>query len=498
MTGLKRKMAVSSAWSIGAAAFNNISTLLVFVALARLLTPEQFGIVAFATVFVEFSRALVLAGFPEALIQQADWDDEVATSAFWVNLLIGFAFCLVAIICVPLLSYFYHRTFALVLAALSTLLIIEGATAVHVAKLRREFKHKVIARRSIAANIVSGVLGVGLAFAGWGVWAMVVSRLLASLGTSVILWTSAQFRPGRRMSRDHLRTLGRVSRNLLAAQMLNQVASQMPAFLIGGLLGPAAIAQFRVGTRSLQLLTSLFITPIQSASTSVLARQAQDPQAIAHSYLRLIRGSALITCPLLLGLAAVAPDLVVTLFGPQWGQAGYVLLAMALIVGAISISFFEAPTFIAAGRSDLAFRVSLVGAIGDVIAAGIAIATGLGAIGIAAAMTLRAHLTMPYALGLVKRAIGVPRRTAVQALLPAYLAAATMALLVTLLRTWWLADHNPVVRLTAGVVIGGVAYPAILLIFARGFLRSNIVDVAPLLPSPVRRMLARLGLLTAA
>lgn len=489
-----KKMAISSAWSVGAAAFNNISTLIVFVALARLLTPEQFGIVAFATVFVEFSRALVQAGFPDALIQQADWDDEVATSAFWVNLLIGFAFCLIAVVCVPLLSYYYDRTFALVLVSLSTLLIIEGATAVHVAKLRREFQHKVIARRSVAANIVSGVLGVSLAFAGWGVWAMVVSRLLAALGTSIILWSSAQFRPGRRMSLDHVRMLSGFAKNLLAAQMLNQVASQVPAFLIGGMLGPAAIAQFRVGTRSLQLLTSLAISPIQSASISVLARQAHDPNAIVRSYLRLTRSTALIACPVLLGLAAVAPDLVSVVFGPQWVPAGYVLIVMCLSAGAMSLGFFEAPTLIASGRSDLTFKTSLAGAIGDVIMSSIAIAAGTGPIGVAVAMSLRGHLTMPYALGLIKQAIGVPRRVAVIGLLPAYLGAAAMAGVVTLLRVFLLADVDPLLRLLISIVVGALVYPFVMLVCAPSFLRNNIADVAPLLPEWVKRPLNKLGL----
>src|SRR3546814_14058655 len=90
---IKQKLAVSGAWSIVAAVFNNLSTIIIFVALARLLTPEQFGIVAYATVFVELSRTLVRGGIPDALIHRSEWADSLASTAFWTNLPIGGLLC---------------------------------------------------------------------------------------------------------------------------------------------------------------------------------------------------------------------------------------------------------------------------------------------------------------------------------------------------------------------------------------------------------------------
>src|SRR3546814_19196910 len=90
---IKQKLAVSGAWSIVAAVFNNLSTIIIFVALARLLTPEQFGIVAYATVFVELRRTLVQGGIPDALIQRSEWDDSLASTACWTNLALGGLLC---------------------------------------------------------------------------------------------------------------------------------------------------------------------------------------------------------------------------------------------------------------------------------------------------------------------------------------------------------------------------------------------------------------------
>lgn len=86
---MKRKLTASNVWTVTANVFNTVSTMVVFIALARLLTPAQFGIVAFASVFIEFSRILVGAGIPDALIQRPDWDRDVSSTAFWTNIVIG-------------------------------------------------------------------------------------------------------------------------------------------------------------------------------------------------------------------------------------------------------------------------------------------------------------------------------------------------------------------------------------------------------------------------
>jgi PST family polysaccharide transporter len=194
---MKKKLAASGLWSILAAIFNNLSTMLVFVALARLLSPMEFGVVAFATVFIDLSRIVVLGGIPDALIQRKEWDDEVASTAFWANLGLGvFISIALALLATPLTEKAYGSTFGWVLAVLSLTLVIEGASAVHVAKLRREFRHKVIAKRSITINIVSGFGGIAFAYFGLGVWALVLSRLIAVGGSSLMLWFATDFRPG--------------------------------------------------------------------------------------------------------------------------------------------------------------------------------------------------------------------------------------------------------------------------------------------------------------
>lgn len=488
---LKKQFIFSSLWTVGAAAFSNLSSLIVFILLARLLSPEEFGTVAFATTIIALTRVFITAGIPDALIRRPVWDISLASTAFWTSLGLGVTVTAVILLGIaPGLFMLYNEEFALVLAALSLSLIVEGFTAIHIAQLRRDFLYKVIARRSIAANVVSGVLGVVLAYDGWGVWAMVVSHLAAVSSTSLILWFSSDFRPRWSFSFAHLAEIGKFSGGVLGSQLLNQAGTQIPPLLIGGLLGPAAIAQYRVGSRSLDLIISLVIAPIQSTAVSVLGRFATDKSGLGRAYARLTKSCALVACPIMLGIAGIAPDFVPLAFGPQWAEASYVLVAMCLIAGPVTLGYFEAATMNAAGRSDLTLRTSLAGSLGNILAGSVGLL--FGPIGVAAALTIRAHLTMPYALHLIRIATGVNPLKALASIAPAYFGALSMAICVTLLRLFAFDDYEQITRLILCIICGSVIYPLFMFLFFRSYVQTVLHEALPILPAKLARVVARI------
>jgi O-antigen/teichoic acid export membrane protein len=481
---VKRKLAASSVWTVTASVFNNVSTMVVFIALARLLTPAQFGIVAFASVFIEFSRILVVAGIPDALIQRPEWDRDVSSTAFWTNIFIGMS--IAAILCfvvAPIAGVYYDQTFSYVLAALSALLLIEGASTVHTAKLRREFRHKIIARRSMSANVIGGIIGVTLAYLGWGVWAMVISRLFASGMSSLLLWQSSGFRPRFHFSFAEYRQFGRFSSHQLGSQLLANGNAQVTALLIGSFLGPAAIAQYRVGSRALNMLVSLVITPLQSASMSAFSRVHETNGQIGPAYLRVTRACALLTCPLFFGMAATAPDIVRLMFGPKWHEAGLIMIALALVVGPATLNYFQNPALSAAGRTGLTFWATLVGFVGNLV---VALCTvSFGPIAVAAGHTLRAYITTPLSLRFVEKGIGVSPWRAITNIAPPFICGALMAIVITTLRLFVLDDVPAIARFVLCVGAGGMVYLAALLIFARKFTVANIRELQPLLPRAI-------------
>ncbi len=494
---VKRKLASSSLWAISASVLNNISTMVVFVALARLLTPVQFGVVAFASVFIEFSRIIVNAGIPDALIQRPDWDEDVASTAFWTNIAIGIVVsAALSLLAIPLSGSYQGQNFGGVLAALSLVLLVEAASSVHTAKLRREFQYKIIARRNVSANLIGGVLGVALAYLGWGVWAMVVSRLIAATISSLFLWQSSGFRPRFHYARADLDEFRTFSTHQLGSGLLGAGNAQAAALIIGSFLGPAAIAQYRVGSRALTMMVSLVISPLQTAAMSAFSRVNEQDGQIATAYLRVTRSCALLTCPVFFGMAATAPDLTRLLFGPRWAVGGTVMIALALVVGPATLNYFQGPALAASGRSGLNFWASLTAFLGNTVAALLTVA--YGPVAVAGAYTVRAHLTTPLGLKFVAKGIGVSPMASVRNIAPPYICAAVMAAIVTVARLYVLQGAPTIVRFAVCLALGALIYVVLLVAFARPFLSLNVSEIMPLLPTklrarlgPVARLLAR-------
>ncbi|MGE3745658.1 MAG: lipopolysaccharide biosynthesis protein [Sphingomonadaceae bacterium] len=477
---IKANFAKSGAWMVAGAIFNNLSSMIIFIALARLLSPVEFGIVAFATIFIEFSRVIVIAGIPDALIQRTDWDDFVASSAFWMNIAISVAICFaIGVVAAPLSYFGYDETFALVLVALSFALVIEALTTVHTAKLRRDFRYKAIATRNMVANVLGGVIGVVLAATGWGVWALVVSRLLSALLTSAILWQTSGWRPRLFFRWGHIRALSATSSHLLGNQLIGQANSQIAGLVIGTAIGPAALAQFRVGTRILTLLSQLLITPLQAAAMSAFSRLGENGKSIAPAYIRVTRSCSLLACPMFLGASAVAPDLVQFLFGSKWHDAGTIMAISGLVVGPAVIMYFFTPALASAGRSGLSFRHFIVALFVNLGVAAAAIPFGL--IAIAAGKTIESHLTLPYGLRLLRKGIDLRVMETVKAVGPAYLASLAMGAALMILSLFWLQDISSFYRLVIMVPLGAVLYFVLLGMFARSYLSSNIEELRSLI-----------------
>jgi len=477
---IKANFAKSGMWMVASAVFNNLSSMLIFIALARLLTPVEFGIVAFATIFIEVSRVLVVAGIPDALIQRKDWNDEIASSAFWLNIGISLAICLAICLVAAPLSYFgYDETFALVLVALSAALLIEALTTVHTAKLRREFRYKAIASRNMAANVLGGMIGIVLAALGWGVWALVLSRLLSASLTSIILWHTSGWKPRFYFRWGHVRGLQAISGHLLGNQLIGQANAQVAGLIIGSAIGPAALAQFRVGTRILSLMSQLLITPLQAAAMSAFSRLDAEGRSVAPAYVRVTRSCALLACPMFLGASAVAPDAIQVLFGKQWHQAGFVMAINGLAVGPSVIMYFFTPALASAGRSALSFRHFIVAFFVNIGVAIVAIPFGLFAI--ASGKTMESHLTLPYGLKLLRRGISLSLSDIFKAVGPSYIAALLMAAILMVLSHFALQSLQPVTRLFFMIPLGAILYLATLGIFARPYLLSNIEELRVLL-----------------
>ncbi len=479
---VKASFVKSSAWMALGAAFNNISSTLVFIVLARLLAPEQFGIVAFAAIFIDVARVASSGGMVDILVERPEWNETTAASAFWASLGFGLlASLLLGGFAAPLAYRFYDPLFGLVLAALAPLPIIDALATVPMARLKRDFRYRAIAARGSAMSLLGGLVGIGLALAGMGVWALVISKLVGVALATMIIWASAGWSPAARPKRAALRAILPPSLHLLGSQLMAQLNTQAVGLLIGAFLGPAALAHFRVGARLFTLLASLLITPLQSAAISLFSRLDDRAAQIGPAYLRLTRACSLVAAPAYLGVAALGPDLVALLFGPQWGLAGHVVSLTGLTVGAAILIYFLAPALTAAGRPDMVLKTWSAALAGNIAMAAAMLPFGL--VAVAGGQALRPYLTLPLALAMLKRQVGIRPGAILAALAPTIGAGMTMAAIITLLRIGPLAQIGPLARLLMLAPLGALAYLALVALFDRRLLGQALRDLHPLLPS---------------
>lgn len=484
MANIQSSFLRSSIWSVSASGVNAFSSTVIFIALARILKPEQLGTVVFATIFIELGRLVVVSGIADALIQRRTWEQSVADTAFWTNTVVSIVLAAAFSLSAPLLAISGGRDFPMVLAALSLILVVEGLAAVHAAKLRREFKDKFIAQRTVVSNIVGGVIGVGLAFMGWGVWAMVVGRLIAVSASSLILWFSSDYFPTFHFSMDECREFATFSLHQLGNRLLASANMQVIPMIVGAFLGASAIAQYRVGTRALSLISELAIAPLRNTTMSAFSRVREEKGTIVNAYLKVTRFCALFACPAYFGIAATATDLVHVVFGPQYREAGVILMALALVGGPVVLNNFQTSALASVGKTGVSLFSVAMGFVSSIVVSFFTVP--YGAIAVAFGQSARVYLTTPFSLLLVQKGTGVGALDSLRNVAPPFVASLIMAGVITLLRFTVLAPVDPALRLVICIVTGVMIYGLVMLFVMRRFSIQTLDSARDMVPARIR------------
>jgi PST family polysaccharide transporter len=483
---VKKKLFSASIWSIVASLGTQGSTFVIFVILARLLEPKDFGLVAFATVFIDLTRGIMLGGIPEALIQRKVWSNAAASTAFWLNILAGGVFSSgLAIIAIAVWYFGSHTLLWPVLAALSTTLMIDGLRSVQEARLRRDFEYKKLAARSIVAAIIGGIAGIVAAVMGAGIWALVINRLTTSIGQTLIVWTASKYRPTLKFDRQEVGPLLRFSSSVLVGRSLGQLNGRMADLVLGALAGPAVLGFYRVGTRSLYFLEQAAIAPLQATTLSAFSRLG-DAQAKIRAYGRFTQLCSTIAFPAYFGAAAIAPDFISVFFGEKWSQSAVVMMAMAFgVIPMMLLAFFQ-PALQAIGRPRAIIVPEFVRlGIGGVV---LSAAAPFGLLFSTLGEVARRYLMLPYSLMVLKKELGISPLALLRGLVvPLLWSMMFLGTIVLLRETLW-SQMNPLLRLTLSVPLGATIYCGGLFVFSRPFLRDVFSSLKSGLPGPLQKI----------
>jgi PST family polysaccharide transporter len=433
----------------------------VFIVLARMLEPADFGTVALASVFVVLISVLVESGFAEALIQRDQVTPKDLNTAFWVNNAIGIALATVLIVFADVIAEpLGQPQLAPVLRVLSAVFIFAALASVPQAILRRELAFRAIAVRGVAATLAGGAVGIAMAIAGAGVWSLVGQMVANAAVGTVILWAMCSWRPGRSVSSSSLRELLRFSGKILGERLALFASRRSDDLLIGLVLGPVALGLYTVAYRILLILTETIIWTIEGVAFPMLSRLQNDRARRTRAFCSLTRLCAAVTVPVFLALVVLAPELTQVAFGPRWLAAIPLMQALALVGIPHAAVYCNKAALNAAGRPDLSLRIALLTCVITVIA--FALVVHWGVLAVAVSFAVCSYLLVPVSLWSAIRVLDLDAKTYLRLFVAPLLSGGVMALLMLGVKAFLPEGLSEPLRLLVLVAVALAAYLAML------------------------------------
>ena len=453
---LKEKTLSGVLWSSVQGWGARVVGFVVFFLLARLLGPEAIGLVALAGVFIAFAQIFVEQGFTEAIVQREELEPEHLDTAFWTNIALGVGLTVLSFVGAPLLAAVMSEPeLANIVRWLSLGFIFSSLSSVQDAIMRRSFAFKRLAIRHLLGIFVGGVLGIGMAFFGFGVWSLVAQELAYRLVSTVMLWVLSDWRPRFRFQKKHFGDLLSFEINILGSRILIFFGRRSDDLLVGAFLGPTALGFYSLAYRLVYILTELFGKSVSSVAMSSFSRLQKDTSKLRQAFYSATRLGSLLAFPVFFGLVVVAPEIIFAFFGEQWTQSIPVLRILAFVGVLQTISMFEPVVIKASGKASWNLGLAFVATVGTVVA--FLIAVRFGIVAVAIAYLVRHYLLAPLNLYFVDKLVNLDFIKYFRQLWGPFAAASLMTIVV------WSSEQrlglsNDFLTLTVHVLLGALTY----------------------------------------
>ena len=430
--------------------------------LARLLNPDDFGLVAMATVVTAFVMRFGDLGFASALVQRKNCSHKFLSSVFWLTLILGLLLVFIIVSTAPLVGEIYAQpNVTAVIQGLSLGLLIQAILTVPRSLLERELEFLKLAVMEFAALLGGAAIGIAMAFLGAGVWSLVVNAIAFQFVLCILVWRYTAWRPSWTFRWHEISSSLGYSLNQTGAMIVNFVGRNADTVLIGRFLGATDLAFYNMAYR-------LLIFPLENISAvlirvlfPVMSRSQEDDSAICAIHLKYVSYVSLCTFPMMMLLGILAEPFVYVVFGPGWSPV-VKILALFSVVGAIQSITHTGTIYRAKGRTDLMFVWATVTTIVYVLAFAVGLKWGISGVAIGYVVSAMV-LTLP-GLWLAFRLIGLSLTEFFLALVPSALASLAMGSIIYLLISSTVQSWSPIAQLVSMCIVGSLIYVTILIV----------------------------------
>lgn len=358
---LKNKTIKGVAWS----GIDNVTqygvSFVVSIVLARLLSPDDYGLIGIIAIFTAVCSTFIYAGFGTALIRKKDATDEDYNTVFLVNLVTSLFLYVVIYFCSPLIADFFKREELIPLTRVSALGLIIGALAiVQQTILTKRIDFKTQTKITFIASIVSGAVGIVMALIGFGVWALVYQGLVSGIVRTMLLWIYNKWIPNLRFSNKSFQELFGFGWKLMVSGLLDTVWKQLYQVVVGKFYNSATLGQYTRAKGFSELFSSNLTSVIQRVTYPVLSNIQDEKERMVVAYRKIIKFTMFISSIAMFALGAVSEPLLYCLIGPKWHEAATYLPLICISASTYPLHALNLNMLEVQGRSDLFLGLEII------------------------------------------------------------------------------------------------------------------------------------------
>ncbi|MEO9479087.1 MAG: lipopolysaccharide biosynthesis protein [Maribacter dokdonensis] len=358
---IKNKAITGFSWTIFEGIFSQGMIFIVGIVLARLLTPEDFGIVGIITAIISVANSMVEAGFGSALIRKVSSSENDFNTVFYTNLLTSGLLYLFLFMIAPSISAFFESAVLENLIKVSGIVLIINAIAlIQQTLLTKSLNFKKLGLIAVISSSISGIISIYLAYAGHGIWSLIVLFILRPLISTILLWVTTKWFPSLKFSTSSFKELFNYGYKVLLGNLISTAYKNLYYFIIGKYFSPASLGYYTRADQFQSPLSVNITAAIRRISFPILANYQNDKKVLKNKFVQFIRFSMYINFTIMLALAAIANPLINILIGDKWEQS-IIYLQLLCIPGLLyPLQIMHLNLLLVKGYSNLNLKLEII------------------------------------------------------------------------------------------------------------------------------------------
>jgi teichuronic acid exporter len=348
-------------WSFLDAVAQKSVQFIVGIMLARLLFPEQFGLIGMLMIFMAVAQAFLDSGFGAALIQKQEVTQTDICSIFYFNILVGLVAAGLLCLAAPRIAGFYNQPILTTLTrAMSLIIVINSFGLIQETILTKQINFKTQTKVSVIASVLSGIIGVTLAVAGFGVWSLAAQQICSAFFRTICFWIFSPWRPILVFSTKSLRGMFSFGSRLLASGLINQIFENIYPLVIGKLFSANDLGLFSRADTLSQFPTRTISGMVGRVTFPVFSNMQDDPARLKRGLKKALTTLVLVNFPMMIGLAVIARPLVLVMLTEKWAACIFYVQLFCVCGLLFPLHVINLNVLQALGRSDLFLRLEII------------------------------------------------------------------------------------------------------------------------------------------